>query len=93
MVVGREDAGGRFELIGYTAFKKGFDDLPEKVYFDVFLDREDRLMMAILCHSLYDLPAGHGGFNDPKMLEMLSRRVCRYKGSSYAKRALPADNS
>ena len=87
MVVGRDDAEGRFDLIGYTAFEKDFDYLPDKVYFDVFLDHEDRLMMAILWESLDTLPSGHDSFNDPEMLEMLSRRVCRYKGSSYAKRA------
>jgi hypothetical protein len=89
MMVGRERSDGNFALIGHTAFEDGpgyFSARQDDIW--CYIDREDLLMLTILNESLDQLSRGAS-----KMVKgrealslLLSRRVCRFEGSSYVMR-------
>ena len=73
-----------FELVGYTAA----ETLPEfyvGLEFHIYLDSEDLLMLAVHHNALQQLLKTSGGkIENKSLLELWSRRVCRFPGSSYA---------
>ena len=89
MIVAREQSDGCFALVGYTTFEA----TSEKVFFanrvriNIIFDSEDLLIYAILDKTLEGVPRAHRRHANPTVLNLLSRRVCRYQGSSYAVRA------
>jgi hypothetical protein len=90
MIVAREQSEGYFALIGYTACEDSLDVSEDSwAKLSVYLDSEDLLMLQILNLSLLELSDSTGKDHvkgNAALARLLRRRVCRFKGSSYAVR-------
>lgn len=91
MIVARGKAKAEiFELTGYTKFAQSllFDDVQPEL-FDLHFDCEDLLMREVLETAVFNLSRSGSDiqiYGSESLEKLLSRRVCRYEGSSYAVR-------
>jgi hypothetical protein len=87
LIVARERSDGRFSLVGYAkSVRHCYSRGRRSRHFCVYFDLKDMLMYHILIGAVEPLRySGQDERKDAKMMELISRQMCRYQGSSYSK--------